>query len=108
MKTSQTSPSKYRGKPLSVFRTIDGGERCQPIPKAPLPEPDSYVSCRAGPKPPRPGDMATGTWSEKVPVQALVENFSPMPRIAPPPEGSVSAGSERAPGSGGAGAVCDF
>src|SRR5215467_6882744 len=33
-----------------------------------------------------------GTLSDPVPVTGLVENFSPMPRIAPPPLGSESVG----------------
>lgn len=33
-----------------------------------------------------------GTVSEPVPVTGFALNFSPMPRIAPPPLGSVIAG----------------
>src|SRR5512132_4024356 len=36
--------------------------------------------------------MARGIWSEAVPVTGLAENFSPMPRIAPPPLGSDGMG----------------
>ena len=35
-----------------------------------------------------------GTVSEAVPVARLVEIFSPMPRIAPPPLGSESVGAD--------------
>jgi hypothetical protein len=33
-----------------------------------------------------------GTLSEPVPVTGFAVNFSPMPRIAPPPLGSVRVG----------------
>jgi hypothetical protein len=44
--------------------------------------------------------MAIGTDMEAVPVTAAMENFSPIPRIAPPPFGSVGVGN---PGT----VVCD-
>ncbi|CAB4925969.1 unannotated protein [freshwater metagenome] len=47
-----------------------------------------------GPNPARPGDVAIGTLTELVPVTGLVENFSPMPRIAPPPLGRDDEGGE--------------
>ena len=36
--------------------------------------------------------MAMGTVIEPVPVTGLAANFSPMPRIAPPPLGNEIAG----------------
>jgi len=36
--------------------------------------------------------MAIGTVSEPLPVTGLAPNFSPMPRMAPPPFGSVTFG----------------
>jgi hypothetical protein len=33
-----------------------------------------------------------GIWREAVPVTGLAENFSPIPRIAPPPLGSEGTG----------------
>ena len=40
------------------------------------------------------GLVAMGTVMEPVPVTGLAANFSPMPRIAPPPLGSAMAGGE--------------
>ena len=40
----------------------------------------------------RPGLNGSGTDNDPVPVRGLAENFSPMPRIAPPPFGSEIAG----------------
>ena len=45
----------------------------------------------------RPGLVAMGTLIEPVPVTGFAANFSPMPRIAPPPLGSEMEG---APGEG--------
>lgn len=42
--------------------------------------------------PPRPWDIAIGTLNEAVPVEGFTENFSSIPRIAPPPLGSDSVG----------------
>src|SRR5216684_6342768 len=84
---------------------MDGNERCQPNPKGPLPEPESYVSESCGPKPERPGDAAMGTDIEPVPVTGFAANFSPTPRIAPPPFGSDIAGAETANESLPAGAA---
>src|SRR5580693_4821154 len=70
-----------------------GTPRCQPKPKGPLPLPESYARLNAGPKPERPGLMATGTVSEPVPVAGLTANFSPMPRMAPPAFGRDREGS---------------
>src|ERR1700674_5647653 len=48
------------------------------------------LSC--GPKPDRPGLVSNGTVSAPVPVTGFAANFSPIPRIAPPPLGSEIAG----------------
>jgi len=42
-----------------------------------------------------------GTLIEPVPVTGLAANFSPMPRIAPPPFGRAMAGAENFDCSGG-------
>lgn len=47
-----------------------------------------------GPKPERPGLVAMGTDIEPVPVTGLAANFSPMPRMAPPPLGNWIVGVE--------------
>src|SRR6059058_4812446 len=93
MKTSDSSLSRYCGRPLSVLRVMVGSARCHPKPKAPLPAPESYESDNCGPKPERPGLVAMGTVMEPVPVTGLAANFSPTPRIAPPPFGRAIAGS---------------
>src|SRR6266487_4589322 len=85
MKTSDSSLSRYCGRPLSVLRVMAGSVRCQPKPKAPLPAPESYERESCGPKSERPGLVAMGTVMEPVPVTGLAANFSPMLRIAPPP-----------------------
>ena len=87
MKVSESSTSRYRGSPLSVFRVIAGSDRLQPNPKAPFPAAESYETESCGPKPERPGDVAMGTVMEPVPVTGFAVNFSPSPRIAPPPLG---------------------
>src|SRR6266699_3694043 len=92
MYTSDSSASRYCGSPLSVLRVIAGRERFQPRPKGPLPAPESYESESCGPKPERPGLVAMGTVMEPVPVTWLAPNFSPMPRIAPPPFGREMEG----------------
>src|SRR5262245_40620661 len=94
MKTSDSAVSWYRGNPLSVFRVIEGRERLQPNPNGPFPAPESYESASCGPKPERPGLVAIGTVIEPVPVTGLAANFSPIPRIAPPPLGSEIDGAE--------------
>src|SRR6185436_13951106 len=66
---------------------MEGRDRFQPHPKKPLPAPESYESASCGPNPERPGLVAIGTVIEPVPVTGLAANFSPMPRIAPPPLG---------------------
>src|SRR5262249_41991950 len=63
-----------------------------PRPNGPFPAPESYDRDSCGPKPPRPGDVKTGIESAHDPVAALTDCFSPIPRMAPPPLGSVSAG----------------
>src|SRR6266700_4732542 len=50
-----------------------------------------------GPKPPRPGLVASGMTRLAVPVAALTENFSPMSRMAPPPLGSDTDGGAGGP-----------
>src|SRR5947207_686549 len=92
MKTSDSSTSRYCGKPLSVFRLMEGSERLHPKPNGPLPAPESYESESCGPKPERPGLVAMGTLIEPVPVNGLAANFSPMPRMAPPPFGRLIDG----------------
>src|SRR5438876_11331349 len=71
-----------------------GSDRLHPKPKVPLPDPESYASESCGPKPERPGLVASGTVIVPVPVTGLAANFSPMPRIAPPPLGSEITGAE--------------
>jgi hypothetical protein len=56
-----------------------------------LPEPESYESASWGPNPERPEAQGIGRLIEAVPVTALTENFSPRPRMAPPPWGSPIA-----------------
>src|SRR5260370_4958066 len=65
---------------------------CHPKPKGPLPAPESYERLNCGPNPERPGLAAIGTVSDPVPVTGLAANFSPMPRIAPPPFGREGDG----------------
>src|SRR5206468_1533511 len=77
-----------------VLRVIDGSERLQPKPNGPLPAPESCESESCGPKPERPGLVAIGTVIEPVPVTGLAANFSPIPRIAPPPLGREIDGAE--------------
>src|SRR5207248_2855965 len=89
-----SSLSRYCGRPLSVLRVMVGSARFQPKPKGPLPAPESYDSASCGPKPERPGLVAIGTVMEPVPVTGLAANFSPMPRIAPPPLGRDIEGGE--------------
>src|SRR5437879_5112138 len=98
MKTSDSSPSRYWGRPLSVLRVMDGRERLQPKPNGPLPAPESYESASCGPKPDLPGLVAIGTDMEPVPVTGFTANFSPMPRMAPPPfgKGDTRSGKRRA------------
>ena|SRR5438876_879203 len=69
-----------------------GSARLQPNPKIPLAEPESYDSDNCGPNPDRPGLVAIGTVIEPVPVTGFAANFSPIPRIAPPPLGSEMVG----------------
>ena len=45
-----------------------------------------------GPKPDRPGLVAIGTDIEPVPLTGFAANFSPIPRIAPPPLGKRKRG----------------
>src|SRR5882672_6722512 len=71
-----------------------GMDKLQPSPKPPLPEPESYESDSAGPNPPLPGVVAIGIVVEPVPVTGLAANFSPIPRMAPPPLGMLMAGAD--------------
>src|SRR5215472_14523286 len=97
MKTSDSSASQYSGSPLSVLRVMAGTDKLHPKPKGPLPAPESYDNESCGPKPERPGLVAIGTDMEPVPVTGLAANFSPIPRIAPPPFGNCIVGTEGAP-----------
>src|SRR5262245_2174537 len=101
MKTSESSASSYRGSRLSVRRVIDAGSHDQPRPNGPFPAPLLCDRPSDGPNPERPGDKARGTDIEQVPVAAAIENFSPMPRIAPPPFGKVGVGSPGPDGPSG-------
>src|SRR5215472_822970 len=92
MKTSDSSPSRYCGRPLSVLRVIAGTPRLQPKPKGPFPEAESYCKRNGGVKPDRPWLSGSGTVMPAVPVAALTENFSSRPLIAPPPLGRVTDG----------------
>ena len=49
-------------------------------------------------KPDRPGLVAIGTDMEPVPVTRFAANFSPVPRMAPPPFGRLIAGDAVAKG----------
>ena len=75
-----------------------GSERFQPMPKGPFPAPESYDNASWGPNPDRPGLIASGTVMEPVPVTGLAANFSPMPRMAPPPLDSDKLGALTAVG----------
>ena len=66
-----------------------GIETDHPMPNAPLPAPESYCNDSCGLNPDRAELTAMGMLSEPVPVTALAENFSPMPRMAPPPLGRL-------------------
>lgn len=92
MKTSDSSSSSYRGRPFSVLRVIAGIERLHPSPNGPLPEPESYERESRGPKPDRPGNTKIGTLIVPLPVTGFALNFSPIPRIAPPPLGKLTCG----------------
>src|SRR5215204_5616206 len=71
---------------------MEGRERLHPKPNGPFPDPESYESERDGPKPERPGLVNIGTVREPVPVTGFAANFSPIPRMAPPPFGRDMAG----------------
>lgn len=103
----KTSPSSYLGRPLSVFRVIDGSSTLQPRPNGVLPAPESYDSASWGPKPERPGLAGRGMVSDPVPVTGLAETFSPIPRTAPPPLGSVTAGGAGTPAGAPGARACD-
>src|SRR5947207_826691 len=63
-----------------------------PSPNGPLPVPESYRRLRIGPNPDRPGLSGRGTVRVPVPVAAFAANFSPIPRMAPPPLGRPVSG----------------
>jgi len=73
---------------------MEASERLQPMPKGPFPTAESYVSANRGPNRNRSGDVRIGIVIEPVPLTGFASNFSPRPRIAPPPFGSVIAGGE--------------
>ena len=76
-----------------VGLTSDRWERkVPPEAKGLVPAPESYAREGCGPNPERPGLAWRGTASEPVPVTGLAANFSPIPRIAPPPLGSERVG----------------
>jgi hypothetical protein len=54
--------------------------------------PESYDNEKDGPKPERPGLVKIGMLADAVPVTGFAPNFSPMPRIAPPPFGTDTEG----------------
>ena len=54
------------------------------------------MSWSSGPKLDRPGLSGRGTVNDPVPVTGLAVNFSPMPRMAPPPFGSAMDGGAEA------------
>ena len=71
---------------------MDGNDRVQPKPKGPFPAPESYETASCGPNSERPGLVRIGRVKPEVPVTGLAANFSPIPRIAPPPLGSDTLG----------------
>src|SRR5262245_62078005 len=87
--------------PRSVLRAIAGTDRRQPEPKGPFPAPESYPSVSCGERSARPGEVKIGRLRDAVPVTGLAWNFSPMPRIVPPPLGREMAGMGAAPRSRG-------
>src|SRR5256712_2717899 len=101
MKTSDSSASLYCGRPLSVLRVTEASDKLHPKPNGPLPEPESYESVSCGPNRERAGLVASGTVIEPEPVTGLAANFSPMPRMAPPPLGSEIAGGVKDPSLAG-------
>jgi hypothetical protein len=75
----------------------DGTDSDQPNPNGPFPRPESYDKDNCGPNPDRPGLVAIGTDIAPVPVAGPAENFSPIPRIAPPPLGNEIDGTDTGP-----------
>ena len=69
-----------------------GSSRPQPKPNGLLPSPESYATCKCGPKAERPLAVGIGMLAEAVPEVARTENDSPMPLIAPPPLGRLIVG----------------
>src|ERR1044072_3302754 len=74
-----------------------GSERVQPRPNGPLTAPESQERARCGSKRERPGVVAIRMVTDPVSVTGFVANFSPMPRIAPPPFDSEIAGGVKFP-----------
>src|SRR5258708_34762212 len=71
---------------------MEGRSRLHPNPNGLWPERELYERGSFGPKPERPGLVYIGTLIDPVPVTGLAPNFSPIPRIAPPPFGRDSCG----------------
>ena len=72
---------------MMAFLCTPGISKPQPIPYNPLPLPVLYPIETAGCNPFLPGGTAIGIEKFPVPVNRFVENFSPIPVIAPPPVG---------------------
>jgi hypothetical protein len=72
---------------------MEGRARCHPKPNGPFPDPESYERESDGLKSLLGALMGIGTSVPPVPFIVLTENFSPMPRIAPPPFGRLIEGS---------------
>src|SRR5262249_14454333 len=79
---------------------VFGGRReetgCSRIRRDRSPSQSRRQAINWGPNPERLGLVGIGTVSAPVPAAALAAHFSPMPRIAPPPVGSVSPGADKA------------
>ena len=90
--SENTSSSVYRGMPRSVRRRTLTRLRVQPRPTIPFPDPESYVRLSAGCRSARDGVTGRGSERDSVPLAGLTRNCSSIPATAPPPLGSVSAG----------------
>ena len=84
-------------QPLVGLARDRGERRLHPSLKGPLPEPKSYERVSCGPTPDRPGDVGIATVIEPVPMTGLAPDFSPIPRMAPPPLGSEIDGGRARP-----------
>ena len=87
---SDSAPSSYCGRPLSVLRVIVCASSVQPKPNGPFPAADAYDMVRDGVR--RAWLSGSGSDSSAVPVAALTDIFSSKLRIAPPPLGSDTLG----------------